>query len=1191
MKDTYKIILDSYAKRLITTNSRSRTIYYSKNNKYIIDLARYMKSLKEEEVKKFFFTENGATSLKLSYGGLSTSKANKMFDAYINKEIDEEYILEKYRYFSKEDFDRLKREKTASYIELYNKHERLKKKEFHKLYKINEENESIIKQIGKDDLYIGYPYIQGRFNKDKVVRAPLVLHKVSLDVSGENIVINNEGVKLLNPVFIMSYLVENEITYKDSLDFEIIEDNYMEIVEKIFKNIGIKYVNNIYGFAIEDMRDLTKGEFKEIYNYVDNNFEFINSMTLGIFPISDKKIYDDVVDLRDSENVNMMLNAFYDKNSEARVFEDNIKDIDEKMIKYVTVLDYSQKKTLQDAIDNNCIIQGPPGTGKSQVIANIAANLLLNRKNVLFCSEKRTATDVIYNRLGKLNSFALLLHDHVSEKNAFYDSIVNAIETAKDNINKYKNKSFSFNQDYKIESFFNNSKKYASIINGQYRGLSYKDVLINKDKEVSYIECFEKLAKIIDNKDELQTFIYKYEASVLYDVAIKWKKELSKEYYSKYDFNVDKLLKINDVFNKISKTDNNYIKNNMIVSFVKDEKVSSNFFAKIFNKNIELNDVSKDFLDVSIHDFSVFNEIPFISEEEKILYALKFEYGFNNEEILKNFVAYICKEVFKEIDLAFLENYTSTYDEKMKEVFENMDTKIEESIEFIARSCSADIKERLSSSAFNNQIQKLLGEINKKRKPPIRVIIEKYFDILQIIFPIWIMTPDVVSAVIPLREGIFDKVIFDEASQLFIEKAIPSIARSKSVVICGDSKQLRPTLFFESRYDETEEEVYSDIEQESALTENSLLDYATTSNKYISNMLRYHYRCFYKELIDFSNYAFYDGNLVFATNVKGNEPMPIETINVDGVWDGEVNLIEAKRVVELIKDLLINRKNNETIGVVTLNVNQRDLILDLLDDESKKDKSFAPLYRKERERIDEETTEDESLFVKNLESVQGDERDIIIFSISYSKNKKGNIGSSLGEIQRQYGENRLNVAISRAKKKIYIIKSFMGEELSINENNKGPAYFKKYICYADILNGDTPNLSKTLLLSLTGGNKEIINLNDDSWLEEEIYNKLINVIDSSIYEIKRDVEIGSFVINLAIYDKVTNNYLLGIECFERKDYTNESETSDDVYRQYYLKIRGWNIHKLWISDWLNDEDEEISKIFVKLNALKEDKKY
>jgi len=110
-------------------------------------------------------------------------------------------------------------------------------------------------------------------------------------------------------------------------------------------------------------------------------------------------------------------------------------------------------------------------------------------------------------------------------------------------------------------------------------------------------------------------------------------------------------------------------------------------------------------------------------------------------------------------------------------------------------------------------------------------------------------------------------------------------------------------------------------------------------------------------------------------------------------------------------------------------------------------------------------------------------------------------------------------------------------------------------------------------------------------LEEEIYNKLINVIDSSIYEIKRDVEIGSFVINLAIYDKVTNNYLLGIECFERKDYTNESETSDDVYRQYYLKIRGWNIHKLWISDWLNDEDEEISKIFVKLNALKEDKKY
>ena len=474
----------------------------------------------------------------------------------------------------------------------------------------------------------------------------------------------------------------------------------------------------------------------------------------------------------------------------------------------------------------------------------------------------------------------------------------------------------------------------------------------------------------------------------------------------------------------------------------------------------------------------------------------------------------------------------------------------------------------------------MLGEINKKRKPPIKVIIDKYFDILQIIFPIWIMTPDVVSAVIPLRENIFSKVIFDEASQLFIEKAIPAISRSKSVIICGDSKQLRPTLFFESRYDDTEEDVVVDIEQESALTENSLLDYATTSNKYLSSMLRYHYRCYYKELINFSNYAFYNGDLVFANNIKGNENIPLETINVDGKWDGEKNMVEAIKVVSLIKDLLINRQEEQTIGVITLNVNQRDLILDLLEEESRKDKEFGLLYKKERERKDEKTGEDESLFVKNLENVQGDERDIIIFSIS--KNEKGKIGSSLGEIQRQYGENRLNVAISRAKKKIYIIKSFMGDDLSVNESNKGPSYFKKYLCYADALNGDNVEASKVILNSLVDTVTESREISENSWIEEELYKELENKVDISRFEIKKHIEIGSFIINVAVYDRESNKYLLGIDCSNETGYKGEREISDDIYKQYYLLNRGWNIHKVWISDWFSDKEKVINNILIKL---------
>lgn len=1180
MANTYKEILDSYAKRLISTNSRTRTIYYSKDDKAIMDVSRLVSIVGYDNFCSFL--KNEVNELKLSYGACSTSKIFSLFDKYIDGEIGEKEILDEYYSFTKKDFDLLKNEKKGVYTELYNKYELLKKKELKNLMKINDENESRIKTSGKDDLYIGFPYIQGQFNRDKVVRAPLVLHKITVRETGENVYVSHVGTRLLNPVFVMSYLVENDLKYKDHLDFEIIENDYMEIVYKILKNIGIKYDNKLED-GLSKMVYLTKKDFKGKYKYQDNKFEILNHCSFGIFPISDKKIYDDVVELRDNEEINEMLNAFYDKNSEVNVFNDEEIDVDENKLKYITVLDYSQKKTLQDSLTKNCIIQGPPGTGKSQVIVNIAANFLLNREKVLFCSEKRTATDVIYNRLGKLSSFALLLHDHVSEKNHFYDSIAKAINSIKENIEKYKYKAFNFNENYKIENFFSDSKKYDEIINKDYNGLSFKEMMEYKDRSFIYEKEFDLIDKCVSNSEALMEKIYKYEGSDEYKIAKKWEKELKKEYYLKYKIKISnkKLLLLKDLISDISKLNNNYLKNIKIDNFINNSSNSVSLLKKIFSKKEELKDISKDFLNNEMHDFNVFYDKPFSNELEECLFLLKFRDNLNDEEIVENYKIYISKKLVRDIDFSFMESYTINYEQNMKETFECMDKKRDESIEFIARSCSADIKEILSSSVYNDLLQKLLGEVNKKRKPPIKVVVEKYFEVLRVLFPIWIMTPEVVSGIIPLKEEIFDKVIFDEASQLFIERTVPAISRGKSVIICGDSKQLRPTLFFESRYDESDEDVEVEVEQESALTETSLLDYATTSNKYVSNMLSYHYRCHYKELINFSNYAFYEGKLTFATNSKGKELLPIETINVNGKWDGEKNIIEAKRVVELIKNLLINRKEKETIGVVTLNVNQRDLILDLLDDEAIKDKEFGVLYNLEKIRKDEESNEDESVFVKNLESVQGDERDIIIFSISYSKDEKGKIGSSLGEIQRQYGENRLNVAISRAKKKIYVVKSFMGNDLNVNEDNKGPAYFKKYLQYVDCLNNDNKDGAFSILNSLVLKNDGI---NVDYRFEsiiDELSRDLLSSVDNSVYNVKKYVNVGSFTIDLVVYKN--DEYLLGIDLSGVNYHSNDNQVSNEIYKHYYLKNRGWNIYKLWLSDWLIDKEQQINNILNELD--------
>lgn len=1165
MDNTYRLILDSYAKRLISTNSRTRTIFYSKDNNYICDLSK----ISYRVGKNLFVSllkENKECKIRWKEG--SQKEVIDTLKNYVNGLINSDEVIGKYGLFTASELEILKNEK--DYINCYNRYESKMVKSFSSVSKIAENNASIIKEKGKDDLYIGYPYIQGRFNKDKVVRAPLVLHKVNVNKTGEYITISCNSTKLLNPVFVMSYLVENNITYTDSLDFEILEEDYMDSAWKILNDIGIKFENKVNDYSFTNMLSLTKKEFKDKYNYQDNQFEILDYIALGIFPISDKKIYDDVKSLKDDENINAMLNSFYDSKSEYGVFDDENKKINERKFKYITSLDFSQKRVLEESLDKNLIIQGPPGTGKSQVIVNIAANLLLNRKNTLFCSEKRTATDVIYNRLGRLSSFALLLHDPVSEKNGFYESIVNSIENIKGAIEKYKKQSFSFNQDQKIENFFNDTEKYNDIISKEYKGFSFKEIFNYKDEELKYESKFSNLYNLVNDRNDLLEAIYKYEGSGLYQIALKWNSELKKDFYIRNKINMNnKSYFLYDKYNEVISIKNNYLRNLEVNNYLFDKKEKKSFFKKMFGKNEKLSNECLEFLE-SIN-VSVFSKKPFVNEIEKIVYELKFGCNLSNEDILKYFSIYISKKMAEEIDVDFIKNYTENFQCSMEESFEVMNSKQEDSISFIARSCSADIKEKLSSPLYNDKIQKLLGEINRKRKPPIKVVFEKYFEILKILFPIWIMTPDVVSSVVPLKAGIFDKVIFDEASQLFIERAVPAISRGKSIIICGDSKQLRPVLFFESRYDETDEDVLADIEQETALTENSLLDYVTTSNKYSSNMLRYHYRCHYKELINFSNYAFYEGRLVFANNIKGNEKTPLETINVDGNWDGEKNELEARKIIELVKHILFNRKDNETIGIVALNVNQRDLILELLEEECKNDKKFASSYLQEKERKNSKNGEDESIFVKNLENVQGDERDVIIFSISYSKNEKEKIGSSLGEIQRVYGENRLNVAISRAKKKVYIVKSFMGDDLAINESNNGPRFFKKYLQYADALNNNELKAVDGILSSLIS-EEEKNKVAVKSYMGEEIYCRLINDIDKNLYDIKKEINIGSFNINVAVYDKASKAYLFGINCVEDK------WNVEDVYKKFYLENRGWSIYNVWMTDWVINKEEEYKRI-------------
>lgn len=304
---------------------------------------------------------------------------------------------------------------------------------------------------------------------------------------------------------------------------------------------------------------------------------------------------------------------------------------------------------------------------------------------------------------------------------------------------------------------------------------------------------------------------------------------------------------------------------------------------------------------------------------------------------------------------------------------------------------------------------------------------------------------------------------------------------------------------------------------------------------------------------------------------------------VNGKWDNKSNIEESKKIVELLEGILKERKNTETIGIITFNINQKACIEDALNYKAQHDEEFRELYTKEIDRI--ENDEDVSLFVKNIENVQGDERDIIIFSIAYAKNGKGRVSVNFGALSQDGGENRLNVAISRAKQKIYVVTSIEPEELHVESSkNKGPKLFKKYLQYARSVSTGNNKEAESLLNSLL--DTDIIyddSKNFDSDFEEEVYDALTE----KGYNVHKQVGVSGYRIDLAIYDDRKSQYILGIECDGAAFHSSKSAREMDIYRQRYLESRGWKIIRIWSKNCWRNPKVEIEKIEKVIKEIQE----
>lgn len=542
-----------------------------------------------------------------------------------------------------------------------------------------------------------------------------------------------------------------------------------------------------------------------------------------------------------------------------------------------------------------------------------------------------------------------------------------------------------------------------------------------------------------------------------------------------------------------------------------------------------------------------------------------------------------------------------TYDLKRN----NLNNKLEEKRRVCSDYISCLVKKQGYQVVSNGQ---LIHDLRlKRRKKSVRYVFKNYFKDIQRLFPVVLMSPENVSQCLPNKTDLFNLVIFDEASQIEVYKAIPSVFRGEAVFVTGDEHQLPPNRVGVALYDDTDLPDNYDpdnIDLQDSLDSRaveSFLDQCvsrfskynpTNSSRSGRKMLDWHYRSEHEALINFSNHAFYNGQIQICPHPgQYLDYHCIKYHKVSGYFIKRRNIVEAQEVVRLLKNYWItnDHKKVPTIGVVTFSLEQQNAIWDEIDRECVNNQVFGEAYQRELSR--KEGEEDIGFFIRNIENVQGDQRDIIIFSIGYAPRAPGEkIEMQFGVFSREKGENRLNVAITRAKKEVHIVASIEPEELRVESTtHRGPKVLQGYLRYCRLIDQSKLSEARRLLFSMSSlevpEGQETLSF--DSEFEQEVY----NFLRQKGYAVHSQVGCSKYKIDLAVVDpQYDGRYLCGIECDGVAYHSGIDARERDIYRQSFLESKKWKILRIWSSYWYKNQEDARNRLINSINGLTEQSK-
>lgn len=445
------------------------------------------------------------------------------------------------------------------------------------------------------------------------------------------------------------------------------------------------------------------------------------------------------------------------------------------------------------------------------------------------------------------------------------------------------------------------------------------------------------------------------------------------------------------------------------------------------------------------------------------------------------------------------------------------------------------------------------------RNMSIRKLFDSIPDILRKMCPCMLMSPISVAQYIDPSFAKFDLVIFDEASQLPTSEAVGAIARGENVIVVGDPNQLPPTSFFSSSKVDDENMEVEDLD--------SVLDDCLAISM-PSRHLLWHYRSRHESLIAYSNAKYYD-NKLHTFPSPNDMDCQVKWVNVDGYYDkgaSRCNRFEAEAIVEeIIERLSDPAQSHNSIGVVTFSVVQQHLIEDLLEEKLSSNPELAALAYESEEPV----------FIKNLENVQGDERDIILFSIGYGPDKDGKVSMNFGPLNNEGGWRRLNVAISRSRKEMVVFSCIKPEQIDLSRTrSEGVVGLKGFLEFAK-----------------NGKNSLIYREDTNETKKDAVVEAIAFELRKEGYKVNTSIGSSKFKVDIGIVDpEDENNYILGIMCDGSNYVMSKTSRDRNILQPSVLKGLGWDIMNVWVIDWFDSNKKVKETIKARINKALEEKK-